>query len=97
MPKQAIMIVLNEQEQSGLLQITKRHRSGQQVVLRARIILAAAQGASNLRIARALDIHVDTVRLWRDRWARWQEIEQEKSDQEAVSLAQRLQDVPRPG
>ncbi len=97
MPKQATMIVLSEPERDGLLQITKRHRSEQQVVLRARIVLAAAQGSSNTQIARALDINVDTVRLWRDRWASWQEIEQEKSEQEAVSLAQRLQDAPRPG
>ncbi|MGH2638707.1 MAG: helix-turn-helix domain-containing protein, partial [Rhabdochlamydiaceae bacterium] len=30
----------------------------------------AAQGASNAQIARDLHINVDTVRLWRDRWAR---------------------------
>jgi len=66
-------------------------------VLRARIILAAAQGSSNIQIARELGITVETVRLWRDRWARWQEIDQEKSEQEAVNLAQRLRDAPRPG
>ena len=64
MPKQATMIVLSEPERDGLLQITKCHRSEQQVVLRARIVLAAAQGSSNTQIARALDINVDTVRLW---------------------------------
>ncbi len=32
-------IVLSEKEQEGLLQITKRHRSEQQVVMRARIVL----------------------------------------------------------
>ena len=67
------------------------------MVLRARIILAAAQGSSNIQIARELGITVETVRLWRDRWARWQEIDQEKSEQEAVNLAQRLRDAPRPG
>ncbi len=36
MPKRATEIVLSEQEQEGLLQITKCHRSEQQVVLRAR-------------------------------------------------------------
>lgn len=66
-------------------------------MLRARIILAAAQGSSNIQIARELGITVETVRLWRDRWARWQEIDQEKSEQEAVNLAQRLRDAPRPG
>src|SRR5260221_7749326 len=68
MPKRATAVILSEKEQEGLLQITKRHRSEQQVVLRARIVLAAAHGSSNVQIARNLNINVDTVRLWRDRW-----------------------------
>lgn len=80
-----------------MTRLTKRHRSEHQVVLRARIILAAAQGSSNIQIARLLEINVDTVRLWRDRWAKWQESDHEKSEKEAGSLAQRLQDAPRPG
>jgi putative transposase len=92
MPKRATTIVLSEKEQEGLLQITKRHRSEQQVVLRARIVLAAAQGHPNVQIASELDINVDTVRLWRDRWAGLQGI-----DLETLSLAERLQDAPRPG
>jgi putative transposase len=97
MPKRATAIQLSEQEREELTRQTRRHRSEQQVVQRARIILAAAQGSSNIQIARELDIHVDTVRLWRDRWANWQEIDQEKSGQETGNLAQRLQDAPRPG
>lgn len=97
MPKRATAIHLSEQEQEELTRLTKRHRSEQQVVQRARIILAAAQGASNAQIARELGINVDTVRLWRDRWASGQEIEPEKSAKEPVSLVQRLQDAPRPG
>lgn len=92
MPKQATPVVLSEQEEQGLLQITRRHRSEQQVVLRARIVLAAAQGSSNARIARELGVNVDTVRLWRDRWVGLQGI-----DLETLSLGERLQDAPRPG
>jgi putative transposase len=92
MPKRATSIVLSEKEQEGLLQITKRHRSEQQVVLRARIVLAAAQEQSNVQIASELGLNVDTVRLWRDRWAGLQGI-----DLESLSLAERLQDAPRPG
>ena len=92
MPKRATAIVLSEPEQEALLQITKRHRSEQQVVLRARIVLAAAQRVSNAQIARELAINVDTVRLWRDRWAGLQGI-----DLEALSVAKRLQEAPRPG
>ncbi len=92
MPKRATPIVLSEKEQEGLLQVTKRHRSEQQVVLRARIVLAAAQGHTNVQIASELDINVDTVRLWRDRWAGLQGI-----DLKTLSVAERLQDAPRPG
>src|SRR5947209_1608728 len=89
MPKRATAVILSEKEQEGLLQITRRHRSEQQVVLRARIVLAAAQGSSNARIARELGVNVDTVRLWRDRWVGRQGI-----DLETWSLGERLQDAP---
>src|SRR5436309_6929241 len=92
MPKRATAVILSEKEQEGLLQITKRHRSEQQVVLRARIVLLAAQGSANARIARELGVNVDTVRLWRDRWGGVQGI-----DLETWGLLQRLQDAPRPG
>lgn len=92
MPKRATAILLSEPEQEALLQIIKRRRSEQQVVLRARIVLAAAQGFSNAHIARELAINVDTVRLWRDRWAGLQGV-----DLESVSAAERLQEAPRPG
>jgi putative transposase len=92
MPKRATQVVLSEKEQEGLVQITKRHRSEQQQAQRARIILAAVQGNANAQIARELQIHVDTVRLWRDRWVGLQGI-----DLETLSLAERLQDAPRPG
>lgn len=92
MPKRARAIILSEKEQEGLEQITRRHRCEQQVVLRARIVLAAAQGHGNAQIARDLQINVDTVRLWRDRWAGFQGIESS-----TMNLRERLQDAPRPG
>jgi putative transposase len=92
MPKRATRVVLSEKEQAELTQISKRHRSEQQVALRARIVLAAAQGQSNARIAGELEVNVDTVRLWRDRWVGLQGI-----DLETLSIAERLQDAPRPG
>ncbi len=92
MPKRATQVVLSEKEQDALVQITKRHRSQQQQVQRARIILAAAQGDSNAQIAGDLHIHVDTVRLWRARWVGLQGI-----DLDTLSITERLQDAPRPG
>jgi putative transposase len=92
MPKRATAVILSEKEQEALVQITKRHRSELQQVQRARTILAAAQGNSNAQIARELKINVDTVRLWRDRWIGLQGI-----DLDTLSVAERLQDAPRPG
>ena len=92
MPKRATRVVLSEKEQEELTQITKRHRSEQQVVQRARIVLGAGQGQTNAQIARELEINVDTARLWRDRWVGLQGI-----DQDTLSIAERLQDAPRPG
>ncbi len=92
MPKRATKVVLSEKEQETLTRISRRYRSEQQVALRARIVLAAAQGQSNARIARELEINVDTARLWRDRWVGLQGI-----DLETLSVAERLQDAPRPG
>ena len=66
MPKRATAIQLSEKEQEELTRLSRRHRSEQQLVLRARIILAAAPGSSNIQIARELGINVDTVRLWSD-------------------------------
>jgi putative transposase len=57
-----------------------------------RIVLAAAQGRTNAQIAHDLAINVDTARLWRDRWVGLQGI-----DWETLSVAERLQDAPRPG
>jgi len=92
MPKRATKVVLSEKEQEGLTRISRRYRSEQQVALRARIVLAAAQGQSNACIARELKINVDTARLWRDRWVGLQGI-----DLDTLSVAERLQDAPRPG
>jgi putative transposase len=92
MPKRATQVSLTDQEQEALVQITKRHRSEQQQVLRARIVLAAAQGRSNVQIAHELAIGVDTARLWRDRWVGLQGIAWE-----TLTVAERLQDAPRPG
>src|SRR3954454_25346584 len=45
--------------------LVRRHLAPQQLVVRARIILLAADGLNNSQIARALCLETDTVRLWR--------------------------------
>jgi transposase-like protein len=62
------------------------------VVLRARIILLAADGLTNSQIARTLGVEADTVRLWRQRWRTFQGVA--LAD---LSVVERLTDAPRPG
>src|ERR1700688_1687722 len=92
MPKQATKVILSDKETEGLTRITKRHKSEQQHVVRAQIVLLAAQGYSNARISRELGVNVDTARKWRDRWVMLQGV-----DLETLSFDERLEDVPRPG
>ncbi len=92
MPKRATQVKLREEEQAALVRVTKRHSSAQQLVLRARIVLAAGEGRSNTEIACLLSVSVETVRLWRDRWAALQEI-----DLKDRGVEERLADAPRPG
>lgn len=92
MPKQATKVVLSEKEKEELTRIAKAHKSEQRYASRSQIILYAAQGYSNTDIAIKLDINVDTARLWRDRWVGLQGV-----DLETLSIAERLEDAPRPG
>lgn len=51
-----------------LEKIIRRSKSAQQHVIRAKIILFAAEGFDNRAIADELTIHRETVRIWRRRW-----------------------------
>ena len=68
------------------------HRTPQQLALRARIVLAAADGANNAEIGRRLGIEADTARLWRARWLGLGAVPLEE-----LGVAERLEDAPRPG
>lgn len=61
-------IVLSASERVALMAWLRPSAQARQV-LRARIVLAAADGASNAGIAAGLGICVDTVRKWRSRYA----------------------------
>lgn len=92
MPRRATPIKLSEEEQRALVRLTKGYGSAQQLVLRARIVLEAGEGKSNAEIARLVSVSVETVRLWRDRWATWQELPFKER-----RVEDRLADAPRPG
>jgi len=79
-------------ERRDLTALVRRQTAPQQLVLRARIILLAADGLNNSQIARTLGLEADTVRLWRQRWQTWQDVA--LADR---SVAERLTDAPRSG
>jgi len=83
---------LSEAEQQELEKLVKAHSTPQQIAVRARIILTASQGLNNEQVGRALHVGVDMVRLWRQRWLAGQMIPLTE-----LSVAERLQDLPRAG
>ena len=87
-----LRLELAEAEQEELEKLVKRHLVGQQIALRARIVLAAAEGKSNSQIAKELQASRQMVRLWRERWLQLQPIPLAE-----LSAEERLADLPRPG
>ena len=85
-------VALTAEERQGLEALARRHSVGQQVAVRGRIILAAAEGLNNREIAGRLGLTVNTVRHWRRRWLGLQAIPLAE-----LSVAERLADAPRPG
>jgi transposase-like protein len=79
---QAMQVVLEEEVRAKLERTASSARAEVRAALRARIVLAAACGDSNVAIARAQRVSVNTVRKWRRRFA-------------ATGLPG-LQDAPRP-
>ncbi|AUG75759.1 IS630 family transposase [Kitasatospora sp. MMS16-BH015] len=62
-------MVLEAKARERLVRTVASAKSEVRVVLRARIVLAAADGLANGAIARELDVSVNTVRKWRGRFA----------------------------
>jgi len=85
-------VALTAVERRDLEALAGAHRTPQQVALRARIVLAAADGANNAEIARRLGIEADTARLWRMRWLGLGTMVPGE-----LGVAERLEDAPRPG
>jgi len=85
-------ITVTTDEREGLETVVRRHKSGQQVVTRARIVLAAGDGRSISDTVQEVGLSRESVRLWRDRWTALQDIPLADLD-----VAERLADAPRPG
>jgi transposase len=88
----ATEVNLTEEERKDLEQLTRRHNIGQQIALRARIVLSAGQGQTNSAIVRQLQVSIGKVQRWRNRWVKAQGISYDD-----LSAEDRLQDMPRPG
>jgi transposase len=61
-------IPLTGSQRRALCRLVRSGRTEQRLVTRARIVLAAAEGQPNARIAAMLGVCEDTVRKWRRRW-----------------------------
>ena len=85
-------IELTGEERLALETLVRRRTAGQQLVLRGRVILAAADGVNQSTIAARLGTTINTVRYWRRRWLGLQHVPFEELDAE-----ERLADAPRSG
>ncbi|MEO5375850.1 MAG: helix-turn-helix domain-containing protein [Alphaproteobacteria bacterium] len=79
-------IVLSLEQRAALEGLVRAHRTGQQLALRARMILLLADGIAIHEVARRLGVWPKTVRHWRKRWM-----------SSSVGVAECLSDAPRPG
>jgi len=85
-------VELSGEERQALETLVRRRTAGQQLALRGRIILAAADGVNQSTIAARLGTTINTVRYWRRRWLGLQAVPFEELDAE-----ERLADAPRSG
>src|SRR5438105_9230865 len=99
---QAKALHVSPLQQELLQRLVHRTTSAQRLVKRGHIILEAAEGTSNTKIAQHQQVDYETVRRWRDRWhaaqARLQAIEatgKPKLLSQAIEVL--LTDEARPG
>ena len=88
MGRRAAKIILSVQERSELDGLIRTHSTPQQLALRARIILLAADGLSVNESAERLGVWRKTVSEWRKRW---------RSESSQREILERLGDKPRSG
>ena len=76
-------LILTPEERAALATLGQQRMTPQALALRARIVMACADGATVTRVAADLEVTRDTVRKWRDRFLR--------------GRLDGLADMPRPG
>jgi transposase len=80
------------EERQERARLVRAHTTAQQVVLRARIILASAEGLNNVQGGQQVGVSREAVRLWRERWVGLQAVPLDE-----LSVEERLAAAPRPG
>lgn len=96
-------INLTARQRAILERLVRRQTSPQRLVRRAKLILAAAEGANNEQVAKRLALTRGTVHLWRERWLaaapRLAAAEAEGGDDKALTevIEALLADEPRAG
>jgi putative transposase len=75
-------------QREALEQLVRTHSTAQQLALRARMIVHAADGVGVRESARELGVWPKTVRYWRKRW---------RQAADKCSVCERLADAPRSG
>ncbi len=69
MPRQSPFVIdLSDEQRQRLESLVRRRTAEQRMVLRARIVLAAAQGEQNASVAERLGVALNTVIKWRKRF-----------------------------
>ena len=81
-------VIVEPAQRAALEALVRAHSTSQQLALRARMILQAADDVGVRESARALDVWPKTVRYWRGRW---------RQAHAAQSVSERLADAPRSG
>ena len=81
-------VIVEPAQREALEALVRAHSTSQQVALRARMILQAADDVGVRESARELDVWPKTVRYWRGRW---------RQVPAAQSVSERLADAPRSG
>ncbi|MGH8733570.1 MAG: IS630 family transposase [Burkholderiales bacterium] len=70
MARAAALIELSPEQEAELRRLVRTPSTANQAALRARIVLRAAEGATNTEIGRELGLSLPTVGLWRRQFAR---------------------------
>src|SRR6516162_7071726 len=84
MPLRAVPVMVLPEEREVLEQLVRAHSTPQQLVMRARLILQAADGVGVRESAREVGVWPKTARYWRRRW---------RQGAEGRSTAERLSDA----